>query len=453
MAEFLSTQEILNRVFDRTTNKLNISSTSSGDFVGPASSTDNAIVRFDGATGKLGQNSIILISDTGVLSPGTNDTGALGSTTLQWSDLFLAEGGVINWDNGDVTITQTGNVLTFAGATTRYEFDTTLTPTANDGAALGTTALMFSDLFLASGSVVNWNNGDVTLTHAANTLAFAGASSGYSFDAAVLPSANDAAALGSATVSWSDLFMATGSLINIANGNWVATHSSGILTVSTGDLRVTTAGSNAASAVTVGGSQTLTNKILTSATVTTKISPTSDDGAPLGDTTHNFSDLFLATGAVLNFANGNVAVTHSSGILTMGTGDLQITTAGTNAASVVTNAGTQTLTNKRKSPRTGSVASSATPTINTDNVDNFDITALAAAITSMTTNLSGTPTTDQTFWLSITDNGTARAITWGASFESSGTIALPTTTVISTRLDVGFVWNTVTSKWRCVAVA
>lgn len=35
-----------------------------GDFVGPASSTDNAIVRFDGTTGKAGQNSAVTIADT-----------------------------------------------------------------------------------------------------------------------------------------------------------------------------------------------------------------------------------------------------------------------------------------------------------------------------------------------------------------------------------------------------
>jgi len=119
---------------------------------------------------------------------------------------------------------------------------------------------------------------------------------------------------------------------------------------------------------------------------------------------------------------------------------------------VVGTTDTNTLTNKRITARTGTVASSATPTINTDNVDFYSITALATAITSMTTNLSGTPTDAQTLWIAITDNGTARAITWGASFEAS-TIALPTTTVISTRLDVAFIWNTATSRWRCVGVA
>ena len=119
---------------------------------------------------------------------------------------------------------------------------------------------------------------------------------------------------------------------------------------------------------------------------------------------------------------------------------------------VVGTTDTNTLTNKRITARSGTVASSGTPTINTDNVDYYSITALAAAITSFTTNLSGTPTIGQTLWISIKDNGTARAITWGASFEAS-TIALPTTTVISTRLDVAFIWNESTSVWRCVGVA
>ena len=49
-----------------------------------------------------------------------------------------------------------------------------LTPGTSDGIALGTGSLMWSDLFLASGSVINLNNGDVTLTHSSNTLTVAG---------------------------------------------------------------------------------------------------------------------------------------------------------------------------------------------------------------------------------------------------------------------------------------
>lgn len=104
------------------------------------------------------------------------------------------------------------------------------------------------------------------------------------------------------------------------------------ITASDGDIPFVSSGDLAASGVAGDG--------------LTKVYPSTNDGIALGDTTHNFSDLFLATGAVLNYANGNVAVTHSSGILTMGTGELRITTPGTNAASVPTLGSTSTFTNK-----------------------------------------------------------------------------------------------------------
>jgi len=47
-------------------------------------------------------------------------------------------------------------------------------PKSDDGAALGSTSLKWADLFLASGGVMNWNSGNVTLTHAANLLTIAG---------------------------------------------------------------------------------------------------------------------------------------------------------------------------------------------------------------------------------------------------------------------------------------
>jgi hypothetical protein len=109
---------------------------------------------------------------------------------------------------------------------------------------------------------------------------------------------------------------------------------------------------------------------------------------------------------------------------------------------------TQTLTNKRVTPRVGSTTSSATPTINTDNVDIYKLTAQTVDITSFTTNLTGTPTDGQVLIIEITGTA-ARAITWGSSFEAS-TVALPTTTVTTNMLAVGFIYNSVTSKWRCM---
>lgn len=43
-------------------------------------------------------------------------------------------------------------------------------PLTNDLSSLGTALKSFSDLFLASGAVINFNNGDVTLTHSAGKL-------------------------------------------------------------------------------------------------------------------------------------------------------------------------------------------------------------------------------------------------------------------------------------------
>jgi len=131
-------------------------------------------------------------------------------------------------------------------------------------------------------------------------------------------------------------------------------------------------------------------------------------------------------------------VTLASGTLSLG------------GVSVPTISSTSTLTNKRITPRVTSIASNATPTVNTDNCDAVDITALATAITSMTTNLSGTPTIGDVLIYQIKDDGTARGITWGASFSAKG-VALPTTTVISKLLTVGFLWNGTT--WGCVGSA
>lgn len=119
-------------------------------------------------------------------------------------------------------------------------------------------------------------------------------------------------------------------------------------------------------------------------------------------------------------------------------------------ATLATLTGSQTLTNKRITRRFITTTQSATPTINTDNTDISSITALAQAITSMTTNLSGTPNAGDLLQIQITDNGTARAITWGAKFAST-TVTLPTTTVISTLLRVGFQWDTVAAVWQCIA--
>ena len=95
-------------------------------------------------------------------------------------------------------------------------------------------------------------------------------------------------------------------------------------------------------------------------------------------------------------------------------------------------------------------ASSSTPTPNCDTTDIFEESALSTAPTIAAP--TGTPTEGQPLFIFLTDNGTARALSWNSAYSAT-TVALPTTTVISTRLRVAFLWNSTSSKWDCIGVA
>lgn len=162
---------------------------------------------------------------------------------------------------------------------------------ASSGTTLARTAILASS---NGGSAVSWSGATKNIWVDSPALFFSGlVTSSGSFS----PTANDGKALGTTALGWSDLMGATGFTINLANGDWVATHSSGILTVGTGDLRVTTAGTDTASVVTVGGSQNLTNKTLTSPIIATDIT-IPNTGLHLLDTNASH-DLIIAPGSDL----------------------------------------------------------------------------------------------------------------------------------------------------------
>jgi len=305
-----------------------------GDVVGPASATDNAVVVFDGTTGKLVKNSAVTISSGTIVAASVQPTaGVLAGSTSQ-------------------TTTTSSTAQLFGSTSSFYQLGTG-----------GIAATLTAD-FNAAGTLLRQS----TFTEAA-----------------------------------------TGTHALISN-----------LVVR--------------SPIITSGAGATTNA------VTVYI-----EGAPTGTATPtNVYALWVDDGVVR--IDGSIEL-----------GAATDTTITRSAAGVIAVEGvvipsissTNTLTNKRITPRTGTTTSSATPTINTDNVDFYSLTAQTVDITSFTTNLSGTPTDGQTLWIAITGTA-ARAIGWGASFEAS-TVALPTTTVSTNRLDAGFVWNAATSKWRCVA--
>jgi len=109
----------------------------------------------------------------------TDSTDDLGTTSVRWKDLF------VDAITATDQVTATGFTGTLDGilgsgaaaaATVTTLTGTTITaqtafvPDASDGAALGTTALEFSDLFLADGAVINLGDDqDVTITHVEDT--------------------------------------------------------------------------------------------------------------------------------------------------------------------------------------------------------------------------------------------------------------------------------------------
>ena len=131
-----------------------------------------------GATGNANKESV---ADLATAMAGTGITASSGTFTTT-----PAQTGITSVYNAslkvgrdadnlvDFATTDNKIILRVEGVNEVELVQNALSPVTSDGVALGTGSLMWSDLFLASASVINFNNGDVTITHAANTLTIAG---------------------------------------------------------------------------------------------------------------------------------------------------------------------------------------------------------------------------------------------------------------------------------------
>ncbi len=150
-------------------------------------------------------------------------------------------------------------------------------------------------------------------------------------------------------------------------------------------------------------------------------------------------------GSVAATGTLNIISTTSAtkGVINIGTstGTVNINSTNFNAVNV----------NSRITTRSFSITSSATPTINTDLFIALSITSLSVNITSFTTNLSGAPMDFDQFVMRIIDDGTPRLLSFGSKFEDGGA-TLPTTTVASTKMTIGFIYDFIDGKWRCESV-
>lgn len=174
---------------------------------------------------------------------------------------------------------------------------------------------------------------------------------------------------------------------------------------------------------------------------------TGSDAGAQAYSTEAYFEVWVTSYYYKSLRDGVVGSLQSSALDTDGT------LAANSDSKIATQKATKTYVDGKKYvPKLNSVTSSATPSINVDTTDQFSITALATAITSMTSGLSGTPTNGQKLTIRIKDDGTARSITWGASFVARGA-TLPTTTVISKYTYVGLIYNSTASIWDCVAVS
>ena len=248
----------------------------SGDVVGPASATDNAIARFDGTTGKLIQNSGASIDDSGNITA-TNLSGTnTGNVTLSGENYLSLAGQVI-----------TANAVNLSGTNV-----TGTLAAARFGALTG-------DVTSAGGSYATTiANSAVTNAKMANMAAhtFKGNNTASSAAPLDLTQAQLTAELNAFTTTLQGVAPASGGgTTNFlrADGTWAAPPGTAGITSLTGDVTGTGPG---ATATTIAAGVVSNSKLANMATQTFKGRTTAGTGSPEDLTISQAKTLLNLTG-------------------------------------------------------------------------------------------------------------------------------------------------------------
>jgi len=135
----------------------------SGDIIELALGADGTFLKSNGATS----------APTFATPAGSGDVTKVGTPVNNQVGIWTGDGTL----EGDAALTfdTTTDILTTVLITANtITANTGFVPGADDGAYLGQAGTAFSDLFLASGAVINFNSGNMTLTHTAGALTLAG---------------------------------------------------------------------------------------------------------------------------------------------------------------------------------------------------------------------------------------------------------------------------------------
>jgi hypothetical protein len=145
------------------------------------------------------------------------------------------------------------------------------------------------------------------------------------------------------------------------------------------------------------------------------------------------------TGPVIN----RTLISSSTGSLITFSGTVNVFCTYPSERAVITDY-TQTLTNKRITPRVTSSTSTVTPNADTD--DQYNATSLNSTATIV--NPTGTPENGQRLTLRLVSSA-GTTLTWGTGYVGMG-IVLPTILSVSTY--IGCIYNSTTSMWDVTAV-